>query len=209
MRLILITNSDTVPDETVLVTTLFEHGLETLHLRKPGMSTAEMCNYINAIPAHFHSRIIIHSHHQLVLRFELGGIHLTRVHRRRKLSNWIKLRWIKARRPSLIISASFHKLAQLYSEKGKYTYVLLGPLYDRQTKKFASGFNKVSLKTAIGKKNIPVIARGGIAAENAAELREIGFGGIAIQNSFWNCDDPLQEFLNIVTQLQSAGISIS
>jgi thiamine-phosphate pyrophosphorylase len=209
MKLILITSSDTLPEETAAITTLFEHGLETLHLRKPGMSTAEMSTYIKAIPAHFHPNIVIHSHHQLVFRFQLGGIHLTRVHRRRKLSNWIKLRWIKTRRPSLSISTSFHKLAQLYSDKGNYSYVLLGPVYDRQTQKFATSFNMVSLKTAISKKNIPVIARGGIAAENAAELKKMGFGGIAIQNSFWNAGDPLQEFLNIVTQLQTAGISIS
>ncbi|MGL5889986.1 MAG: thiamine phosphate synthase [Bacteroidia bacterium] len=204
MKLILITNSETLPNETALVSALFEHGLETLHLRKTEMSTAEMSNYIKAIPSHFHSRIVIHSHHKLVLRYAVGGIHLMRVHRQRKLSNWIKLRWIKARRPGLSVSTSFHKLSLLYSDETKYSYVMLGPVYDRHSKKIASGFNSVSLKTAITKKNIPVIARGGISSKNIAELSDIGFAGIALQSSFWKSDDPLQEFLNIAAQLQSA-----
>jgi thiamine-phosphate pyrophosphorylase len=202
MKLILITNPENIPGEPQVVAALFEHGLERLHLRKPGMSTLEMRKYIDAIPSHFHKHIIIHSHHRLALSFALGGIHLTNVHRRRKLSNWLRLHWIKWRRSSLLITASYHKLNHLYTDKGRYDYVLLGPVFEKPGGKFGNGFNAVSLQTALFKNKVKVIARGGLLPENISQLHEMGFAGVAFQHLIWKAADPVNEFLHLATTLR-------
>lgn len=202
MNLILITNPENISQEPQVVTALFEHGLERLHLRKPGMSTLEMRKYIEAIPAHFHKLIVIHSHHRLALTYALGGIHLTNVHRRRKLSNWLRLRWIKWRRKSLLITASYHKLNHVYTDKGRYNYVLLGPIFERPSGKFGNGFNAVSLKTALSKNAVNVIARGGILPKSMPQLKQLGFAGVAFQQLVWKAADPVKEFLHLAAQLR-------
>jgi thiamine-phosphate pyrophosphorylase len=58
MKLIVITPTNDVPDETSLVTKMFESGLMTLHIRKPKKSTRQMKEYIKEIPAIFHNRIV-------------------------------------------------------------------------------------------------------------------------------------------------------
>ncbi|MCA6365255.1 MAG: thiamine phosphate synthase [Bacteroidetes bacterium] len=204
MNLILITNPENIAQEPQVVTALFEHGLERLHLRKPGMSTLEMRKYLEAIPAHFHKQLVIHSHHKLALSYTLGGIHLTSVHRRRKLSNWFRLRWIKWRRSNLLITASYHKLNHLYTDKGRYDYVLLGPVYEKPSGKFGNGFNAVSLQTALEKNKVNVIARGGILPENISQLRALGFTGVAFQHLIWKAEDPVKEFLHLAAALRQS-----
>lgn len=84
MKLFVITSSKEVPDETSLITKMFECGLTNLHLRKPKFSTNQMSDYIKEIPEHFHKYIVIHSHHQLALKYNLKGIHLTSTHLSKK-----------------------------------------------------------------------------------------------------------------------------
>ena len=85
MKLIVITSSRTIPDETTFVTKMFESGLMTLHLRKPRFSTNQLKEFLNEIPKHFHNRIVIHSHHKLALKYDLKGIHMTSTPFREKM----------------------------------------------------------------------------------------------------------------------------
>lgn len=93
MKLIVITSSKSIPDEPKLLTEMFEAGLPCLHMRKPRLSTKEMQALIEAIPAVFHNRIMLHSHHELALKYKLRGIHLSRVHLSKRLRYW----WIRFR----------------------------------------------------------------------------------------------------------------
>ena len=56
---------------------MFEHGLESLHIKKPGFSKKQLKKYIELIPTKHHNKIIIHSHYSLALRYNLKGIHLS------------------------------------------------------------------------------------------------------------------------------------
>src|SRR6478735_4343665 len=92
MKLVVITPTKDVPDEQSLVTKMFESGLTTLHLRKPKYSTNQMREYIEQIPESFHNRIVIHSHHKLVFKFNLKGIHLSHIHFSKKWKYWY-IKW--------------------------------------------------------------------------------------------------------------------
>jgi thiamine-phosphate pyrophosphorylase len=80
MKLVVITQSQKSDTEILAIIQMFEAGLETLHVRKNRFSTKELDDYIKEIPAHFHNRIIIHSHHKLALKYDLKGFHFTSTH---------------------------------------------------------------------------------------------------------------------------------
>jgi thiamine-phosphate pyrophosphorylase len=198
MELLVISPSKTSAIETKMVTELFEHGLEIFHLRKPSMTTKEMSAYISAIPAHFHSRIIIHSHHRLVKKFQLKGIHLTRQHLKRKFYTSLRVRLLQMRRPGIKVTTSFHKLANVYQNKKNYDYVLLGTIFDSVSEKFNAGYNANSLKAALSKSLIPVVARGGTNVDNIATCKELGFAGMIFYSGIWKSENPVEAFCKII-----------
>lgn len=61
MKLIIITPPKNEKGEISTIKSLFEHGLECLHVRKPELSKDEIEDYINEIPAIYHSKVVLHS----------------------------------------------------------------------------------------------------------------------------------------------------
>ncbi|MCC7302219.1 MAG: thiamine phosphate synthase [Bacteroidia bacterium] len=198
LKLIVITSSDKKEDEAGHITRMLEMGLPTLHMRKPKLSTGELRALIREIPSHFHSRIIIHSHHNLVREFDLKGIHVTRLHKKRWLRLWLneKLFRFKGKIPER--SCSFRKLASLYEEKDPYTHVFLSPVFDSLSGSLQSGFNEFSLRAALAKTPYKVIARGGIELEKLEKVAELGFAGLAFYSAIWKKKNPAEAFEKIL-----------
>lgn len=209
MKLIVISSSRHKENEAKIVTSLFEHGLETFHLRKPNMSTAEMRKFIQSIPEHFHNRIVIHSHHRLAGQFRLKGVHLTRVHLKRRFSTWFRLRRLRFRNPQLTVSVTFHKIAELYQSQKHYDYVLLGTIFDHVSGKFNAGYSEHSLVAGIAKSVSPVVARGGTSIENIGLCKTIGFEGIVFYSGVWKEEDPVQAFCDILTYCREHQIPVT
>jgi len=208
MKLIVISPSGSIEKEHQLVTQLFEHGLETLHLRKPRMRTSEMRDYLEALPPHFHDRIVLHSHHRLSASFPVRGIHLTRVHRKRRFTTWLRLRWLRMRRPNVTVSTSYNKLANLYEDEKQYDYVFLSPIFDSLTGKFHSGYSEHSLRVAMQKNDVRVVARGGVNADCLERVNDLNFYGMALHSALWKAEDPLKEFVKVLERCRELGIKL-
>src|ERR1700757_3897381 len=97
-KLIVITPEKTSSREIALVTSLFENGLQLLHVRKPQATENELRDYLKQIPKRFYKRIVIHSNYKLAKEFDLKGIHLTEKARKEKRIN----------SSFKIVSTSFH-----------------------------------------------------------------------------------------------------
>ena len=78
MLLLVQSSPKIVQGEAEIVKELFDNGLETFHLRKKNASTRQIEEYLNAIPRKYWSRIVIHSHYSLAIKYDLKGIHLNR-----------------------------------------------------------------------------------------------------------------------------------
>ncbi len=210
MRIIIISSSKEIEKEAEILTKLFEAGLETLHLRKHRYSTKKMSNLLKEIPKHFHSRIIIHSHHNLARKYKLKGIHLTKSHKKRKIRTWLILKLIKMKNPNFEITTSFNSIGQLLDglENYNYNYVFLSPIFDSLSSKFQSAYTEHSLKSALQKTTLKVIARGGCDVDSVEKARNIGFNGMAFYSSIWQKDEPLQEFKKIIEKFQELNIPI-
>jgi thiamine-phosphate pyrophosphorylase len=208
MRLIVITSSRNIPDEASILTSFFEKGLPTLHLSKPNYSTPKMASLIRNIPERFHNRIIIHSHHNLMFKFDLKGVHLTKKHKRRRLLTWITLKMLRSKKPEFLTSTSYTKLANILESFKPYSYVFLSPVFNSDSSKYQAGYTEHSLKGAIQKTLYKVVARGGIDVQHIEKVQEIGFYGLAIRSDIWDSPDPLSILVEYLNKFKELGIPV-
>jgi thiamine-phosphate pyrophosphorylase len=210
MKLVVISSSGPIENEAQIITRLFEAGLEIFHLRKHKLSTKATKELLKQIPAHFHCRIVIHSHHKLARTFNLRGIHLTKSHIKTKYKTWFTVKLIQIKNPGIKISTSFNNIGQLFDKNHPYhyNYVFLSPIFDSLNSKFQGGFTEHSLRSAIQKTSLKVIARGGVDINAVEKGEAIGFDGMAFYSSIWKKKDPLAEFNKLVEKFQELKIPI-
>jgi thiamine-phosphate pyrophosphorylase len=209
MIVTVITTPDKFTSEIPVVISLFKSGLPVLHLRKSKFSTKKLKEYIDSIPKEYHSRIIIHSHHQLALKYNLKGIHFTRTHLKKKLKCWAKMVWYRIRKRDIFITRSFHHLEGVQSNKIKYTYVLLNPFFSKtEPLKTHFDISNEYLRKMISTYKIPIYASGNITNENIHLLANYELKGVAISSIILkNGDIAVEEYLRVTEILKSESKS--
>jgi thiamine-phosphate pyrophosphorylase len=208
MKLIVFSSSKSIPHEEEIFTSFFENGLQTLHLCRPKYSTPRLSRLIQNIPAQYHNRIVVHSHHNLLLKFDLKGIHLTKKHKKRRFQTWFTNKLLKFYKPKFITSTSYTKLGSIVEAHKKYSYVFLSPIFDSATSKYQAGFTEHSLKGILEKSPHTVIARGGIDVKHVSKVKEIGFAGLAIRSDLWDTGNPLDLFIQYINRFRELGIEV-
>lgn len=176
MKLILLTNTDFFVEEDKILTTLFEEGLDILHLRKPDSEPVYCERLISLIPKEFHSRIVVHDHFYLCDEFDLMGIHLNRRHPEMPVGY---------KGPS---TRTCYSLEELQEHKQHCQYVFLRNIYDSISEPDnKASFSAEEIKEAVRKGLIDkkVIAEGGVSLENIPELKSMGFGGVVVRGDLW------------------------
>ena len=137
MKLIVITTPQFFEGEAEAVTSLFQNGLEMLHLRKPGASAEEMGNFLQQLPMEYMPRIVTHEQFQLASVFGLKGIHLNG--RNPQIPSGYKGH----------VSRSCHSLEEVLKHKSDCNYVFLSPIYDSISKEgYSSAYSCDTLQKA-------------------------------------------------------------
>src|SRR5665213_2665373 len=106
MKLILISPSDKNDSEIPFLIKMFENGLPTYHVRKVKYSTRKLRDYLLEVPEKYRNRLVIHSHHELALKFGLKGVYISRSHKKRKKRTWLRMLWFRIRKINLEVSAT-------------------------------------------------------------------------------------------------------
>ena len=208
MKVIVISSSGDSENEPLIANKMFAAGLKSFHIRKPKWSTRRLRQYVDKIDPTFHHRLVIHSHHNLALYYNLKGIHLTKKHRKHSFASGIMLRLLKLKNKNLTISTSMSRLTSLAEGNGKYDYVFLSPVFDSLSGKYQSGFTESTLKTSINKTKYKVIARGGVDIYSIEKVMDIGFSGMALYTSLWKNSDPLDMFNKIMSRCKELRLEI-
>ena len=209
MKLVVITQSQKSDTEILAIIQMFEAGLETLHVRKNRFSTKELDDYIKEIPAHFHNRIIIHSHHKLALKYDLKGFHFTSTHLKHNIKLWWNTKMIYLRKPNLVKSISYKRIAELYQEqKVKTDYCFLGTMFHNISGELYSGFYPETVTAAIEKSGKKIYARGGVNEKSADLAYKLGFHGIALYGHLWKSTSPFEKYIAFVRYCKEKNIPI-
>lgn len=177
MKLILMTRPEFFVEEHQILTALFDEGLDTLHLRKPGTEPVLHERLISLIPASYRKQIVAHDHFYLKGEFGLRGIHLNS--RNTELPQGYKGQ----------LSCSCHSPEELAARSSYCDYMFLSPIFQpMRSGAFHGAFPPHVLEEMSRQKviNRKVMALGGVGLNNISELKEYGFGGVVVLGDIWN-----------------------
>lgn len=201
MILTVLSDSSENQEELELINFFFENGLDIYHLRKRNFSRAEMKTFLDGIPKEYHSKIVIHSHYSLALKYKLLGIHISRKKRKSKYAEWFKTRLYKLQNPNISISTSYSQLTNFDDKKSFYDYVFLSPIFDTISNAgYGSHFNLKLIELLLSKTPEKIIALGGVDASKIEKLESLGFYGVAVSGAIWESADPKKAFIEIKNQ---------
>jgi thiamine-phosphate pyrophosphorylase len=196
MRLIIITPEAAIVDEPQIINSLFEHGLQRLHLRKPSFTSKNYRDYIKEIDSQYHSRVSIHGSFELFSEFRLGGIHLNSFSRDDQ-SIWHQVKDVI---PSAI-STSFHAWQEIEANTFPYGYVFISPVFNSISKQdYKAGIDLVGaskMKQNLARQNRycpSIIGLGGVGKKQIEALHKYGFDGAAILGAVWQSENPVSFF---------------
>ena len=207
MKLTVITSSKNLENEHYILGKMLDAGLPTLHVRKPKLSEENLKNYLNEFTKSQRKKIIIHTHHNLMMQFDLKGIHVSKRTRRKTIRFYFTKLKLRLRRGKFVIGTSCKSLSSLDAIYPDFDYVMISPVFTNphgHRPSFNSGTLKRIIPTYPGK----VIARGGATPDSVEKAKEMGFSGVAFQRYIWDNPEPLQAFENILEHFKELGVPI-
>jgi thiamine-phosphate pyrophosphorylase len=201
MKLIVISSPDPVAEEPQRINQLFAAGLEYFHLRKPHYPRERLRQLLSQIEQVHYHKIALHHHHDLAGEFRINRLHYTeKIRSLTQSEKWLKLQFEGYR-----LSTSVHTVEVLRSLPSCFAYTFFGPVFNSISK---SGYQAVSVDPALieATKTVPVIALGGINADNVLEIPKMKFDGTALLGSIWGSpEQSLTSFIKIKEKCQKAA----
>lgn len=177
MKLIIMTKSTFFVEEDKILVTLFEEGMDNLHLYKPETSPVYSERLLSLIPEDYYNKITVHDHFYLKDEYRLSGIHIDTPNMTPPLN-------YKGH-----ISRTCTKLEQLKDMKKQSNYVFLRNIFDSQSEpdqKSNFTMNELEMAASSGLIDKKVYALGGMNMDNLQVAKELGFGGVVICGDLWN-----------------------
>lgn len=179
--IILFTTPEFSSNESLLLNQMLEEQTLRVHLRKPDSTLNEFEQLLQNIDSAYHSRIVIHQHHQLADVFDLGGIHFTEMDRLREPMSLTA------------VSTSFHELETALKVGDRYRYFFCSPVFPSISKAGYSTSENWNITGETDAFREKAVALGGIDQTRLAELGDRGFQHIAVLGSVWLAPDPVKE----------------
>ena len=177
MKLIILTKATFFVEEDKILTTLFEEGMDNLHLYKPDSEPVYSERLLTLLSEDYYRKITVHDHFYLREEFGLKGIHLNTADA--ELPYGYKGHF----------SCTCHSIAELHDAKKKADYVFLKTIFDSQSNpQDKQTISEEELREASRKGLIDkhVYALGGMSLENIQQAKDMGFGGVVICGDLWN-----------------------
>jgi thiamine-phosphate pyrophosphorylase len=189
--MIVITNPIPITNEIDTIHSLFENGLELLHVRKPDFSEAEMKSFLSEIKSDWRQQLVLHSHYQLATEFGIDRIHFSEKTRtettEKKLKNW--------KEKGFTLSTSVHKMSDFEELSAVFDYAFFGPVFESISKpNYVSNLDFKKELEQRKKNKRKLVAIGGITFDRIKTALEYGFDDVALLGSIWNSNNPIENF---------------
>ena len=164
-------------EEDKIISSLFDEGLDNLHLYKPGSSPMYSERLLTLLPDEYYNKITVHDNFYLKEEYNLRGIHIdddtTPVPTGYKGH----------------VSRTCTRLDNLKETKRNADYVFLKYICDSQTEVGQkASFTASELREAARRGLIDrhVYALGGMNLDTIRLAKDYGFGGVVICGDLWN-----------------------
>jgi thiamine-phosphate pyrophosphorylase len=203
MKLVVISPGHDEPRETAVLGALLAAGLERYHVRKPHWSATQLEAWLRALPAEWRTRLVLHSHHELVAMLGLGGCHWRDEKGGARCPQ--RAGSVSGTPRSTFTSRSCHDLATLRAALGHYDSVFFGPVFPSISKPGhgpSDNFSISELSPLLNsrtpnERRTAVLALGGVTAACLPQIRALGFDGVAMLGAVWQADDPVAAFCEL------------
>ncbi|MCM5662062.1 thiamine phosphate synthase [Galbibacter mesophilus] len=186
--LIIITKEENTENEVTVLKSLFENGLQTLHVRKPFMSKTDLEKWLLNFSEMHHRKMMLHQHHELCETFKIKGVHLTKKQRSTLENRKVYIE--KFQKEGKMVSTGFHTVTELKQEGTLYDYCFLSPIFNSISKE-----NYAGKQFSVNGLQQKIVALGGIDNSKITEVKKLGFSGVAVLGHIWKSDNPLENFL--------------
>ncbi|MCR4603580.1 MAG: thiamine phosphate synthase [Prevotella sp.] len=177
MKLVIMTRPTFFVEEDKILTSLFEEGMDFMHLFKPGSEPVYSERLLTLLPDEYYRRITVHDHFYLREEYGLRSIHLEQPGT--ELPYGYKGE----------VSRTCTSLEQVAQWKKKSSYIFLKSIFNSQSNpNDRQAFTYEELKSASKSGIIDrhVYALGGINLDNIRQIADLGFGGVVICGDLWN-----------------------
>jgi thiamine-phosphate pyrophosphorylase len=199
--MIIISNPTATANEINTIHSLFEKGLELLHIRKPDFDESDMKKFVSAIEIGYRDRLVLHSQHQLATELGINRIHFTK--KNRKEATTTPARFSEPCRCSLKqfkangfhLSTSVHSIEDFNTLDKNFEYAFLSPVFPSISKE--NYYSKIDLFETLKNRtnyNTQLVALGGIEFGNSKKTIELGFDQVALLGTIWNSNNPIKNF---------------
>jgi thiamine-phosphate pyrophosphorylase len=183
-----ITDRKILPPGTALLDVIarnLEAGVEWIQIREKDLSARELFMLVQralALPNLNGSKILVNTRVDVALAAGAAGAHLPSGSPTARL-------WRTVTPPGFLIGVSCHTIDEVRTaEHEGADYVLFGPVFPPRSKASALAPRELSgLAQAARAVQIPVLALGGITAENARDCVNAGAAGIAAISLYQSC----------------------
>lgn len=188
-------------EEDKILSTLFDEGMDGLHLNKPTASPMYSERLLSLLPDFSYSKITVHDHYYLKAEYKLGGIHLDD-------ENMTLPKDYKGD-----FSRTCHDISKLSELKKKAKYVFLDNTFVSSGNDNMIGRTYQELENAArhGLIDKHVFAYGGVNIENIKIAKEFGFGGVVVCEDLWNKFDihNEQDYKELINHFEKLRKTIS
>jgi thiamine-phosphate pyrophosphorylase len=177
MKLAVMTRPTFFVEEDKILASLFDEGLDNLHLYKPDSSPMYSERLLTLLPEEYCKKITVHDNFYLKEEYNLRGIHISD-------ETTPKPAGYKGH-----LSRTCTNIELLKEAKRNADYVFLKYIGDSQSEPDCkASFTPQQLEEASRRGLIDkhVYALGGMNLDNVRLAKDLGFGGIVICGDIWN-----------------------
>lgn len=193
--MIVISNPVPIANEINTIHSLFESGLELLHIRKPDFFAVEMRSFLSEIKSDLRKQLVLHSHHHLASAFGINRIHFSESERKKTVTLFGKSAFETYKTKGFQLSTSVHSMNDFNALDNVFEYAFLSPIFPSISKENYSSktdwFKIIKSRTNYVTK---LVALGGIESKNIEHALENGFDNVALLGTIWNQNNPLENF---------------
>lgn len=174
-------------EEDKILTSLFDEGLDNLHLYKPDTMPVYSERLLTLLSEDVYGKISVHDHFYLKDEYKLRGIHLDGA--TTDLPAGYRGHF----------SRTCHNAEELKEAKRKADYVFLADSFTP-----TDGLTKAEQAARLGMVDKKVYACGGITTETIRQARELGFGGVVLCGDLWGKFDihSQQDYKELVSHFE-------
>ena len=195
MKLVIMTRPTFFVEEDKILVSLFDEGMENLHIYKPESSPLYTERLLSLLPEEYYKKITVHQHFYLKEEYGLAGIHLD------SETDDIPTGY-KGK-----VSRTCSNIENLKAIKKKSNKVFLRNIFDSTSLKDEhQSFSEQQLRDAsrAGLIDKNVYALSGMNIDNIKKAKDFGFGGVVISGDIWNRFDihNQQDFTEVINHFK-------